>query len=65
MAGLERAKANPRKGAKAIGRPKVSAKVEEAIRAKLADGVGILKAAKALGVGVGTVQRIKHSSIEG
>lgn len=65
MAGLERAKANPRKGAKAIGRPKVSPKVEAAIRAKLAEGVGMIKAAKELGVGVGTVQRIKRAEAVG
>ena len=65
MAGLERAKANPRKGAKAIGRPKVSTQTEAAIRAKLAEGVGILKAAKTLGVGVGTVQRIKRAEAGG
>jgi hypothetical protein len=38
-----------------LGRPNVSAKVEDAIRKRLAAGDGILKTAKALGV----VQRVK------
>ncbi len=58
-AGLERAKAHPRKGAKAIGRPKVASKTEQDIRDRLAAGDGILKVSKALGVGVSTVQRVK------
>lgn len=58
-AGLARAKENPRPGAKAIGRPKVGADVEAAIAARLAAGQGMLKVAKALGVGSGTVQRVK------
>jgi DNA invertase Pin-like site-specific DNA recombinase len=44
---------------KAIGRPKVADAVEAAIRASLAAGVGIGKTARTVGVGVGTVQRIK------
>lgn len=54
-AGLARAKAQ----GKRLGRPPVSPKTERAIRAELATGAGILKVAKALGVGVGTVSRIK------
>ena len=42
-----------------LGRPKVSAKVEAAIKEHLAAGVGILKTARTVGVGSGTVQRIK------
>ena len=57
-AGLERAKASPRPGAKAIGRPKVTAATEAVIRAHLAAGTGKAKVAKLLGVGVSTVQRI-------
>jgi DNA invertase Pin-like site-specific DNA recombinase len=45
---------------KHIGRPKVSADTEKAIRARLAAGAGILKIAGELGVGSGTVQRIKR-----
>ncbi len=63
-AGLERAKASPRKGAKAIGRPKVAASTEEAICASLMAGVGILRTARDLGVGVSTVQRIKAAMPE-
>ncbi len=50
MAGLERA----RKQGKALGRPKVKRKTEDAIRARLAAGTGILKTARELGVGVST-----------
>jgi hypothetical protein len=42
-----------------LGRPKTSAKVERAIRTRLAAETGILKTAKALGVGTSVVQRIK------
>ncbi len=59
-AGMERAKASPRKDAKAIGRPKVAAETEKAIRARLKAGAGILKVAAELGVGSGTVQRVKR-----
>ena len=58
-AGLARAKANPRQGAKAIGRPRVASETEDAIRAHLAAGAGILKVAGLVGVGVSTVQRVK------
>ena len=58
-AGLARARSNPRKGAKAIGRPKVGDTKEQAIRDNLRAGVGIVRTAKLAGVGVGTVQRVK------
>ncbi len=54
-AGLDRAKA---RGVR-LGRPKTGAKVEAAIRARLAAGEGVKKVAKAVGVGNGTVSRIK------
>jgi DNA invertase Pin-like site-specific DNA recombinase len=54
-AGLDRARA---RGVR-LGRPKVTGKVEDAIRARLGTGEGILKVAKVLGVGTGTVQRVK------
>jgi DNA invertase Pin-like site-specific DNA recombinase len=57
MAGLERAKA---RGVR-LGRPKVPAKIEAAVRARLAVGEGVKKVAKAIGVGNGTVSRIKAS----
>ena len=55
LAGLERARA---RGVR-LGRPKTSAKVEAAIRARLACGEGIKKVARTLGIGNGTVARIK------
>src|ERR1700722_16717928 len=54
-AGLDRVRAQ---GLKKLGRPKVPAKVEEAIRNQLRAGNGILKVAKLVGVGCGTVQRV-------
>jgi DNA invertase Pin-like site-specific DNA recombinase len=42
-----------------LGRPTVGSKTEAAIRARLATGKGILRVAKELGVGTGTVQRVK------
>jgi DNA invertase Pin-like site-specific DNA recombinase len=56
MAGLKRAKANHVQ----LGRPKIAAKIEERVKAELAKGSGILKTARLLGVGTGTVQRIKR-----
>jgi DNA invertase Pin-like site-specific DNA recombinase len=55
VAGLERARA---RGVR-LGRPRISAKVEAAIRTRLAGGEGIKKVAKAVGVGNGTVSRVK------
>jgi DNA invertase Pin-like site-specific DNA recombinase len=55
-AGLDRARA---KGTR-LGRPPVAAKTEQAIKGRLASGEGMLKVAKAIGVGVSTVQRIKR-----
>jgi DNA invertase Pin-like site-specific DNA recombinase len=57
-AGLARAKA---KGVQ-LGRKPVGADVEDKVRAMLATGAGILKTAKALGIGTGTVQRIKAAA---
>jgi len=56
-AGLDRARAQ----GKVLGRPKITEGVEDAIRSQLAGGVGKVKAAKLLGVGVGTVQRVAKS----
>jgi DNA invertase Pin-like site-specific DNA recombinase len=61
MAGLERARA---RGVQ-LGRRKTSSKVEAAIRARLAKGEGIKKVAKAVGVGNGTVSRIKAETEAG
>lgn len=54
-AGLARAKAN----GVILGRPQTKANIEEAIRATLTSGTGILKTAKIHGVGTSVVQRIK------
>jgi len=53
-AGLSRARARGKK----LGRPTVSAKVENAVRRERAKGKGIRKIAADVGCGVGTVQRI-------
>jgi DNA invertase Pin-like site-specific DNA recombinase len=52
--------ARARSQGKRLGRRPVSADVVERIRAQLATGAGILKPAKALGCGVGTVHTIKR-----
>jgi DNA invertase Pin-like site-specific DNA recombinase len=44
---------------KQLGRPRVSEAAERHILSHLRKGMGILKTAKTLGVGTGTVQRIK------
>jgi DNA invertase Pin-like site-specific DNA recombinase len=54
-AGLRRAVAE----GKTLGRPKVTAETEKAIRVALKRGDGILKVAGALGVGSSTVQRVR------
>ena len=53
-AGLKRAIAQ---GVK-LGRPKIDSATERKVRNQLAKGVGILKVARSLGIGTGTVQRI-------
>jgi DNA invertase Pin-like site-specific DNA recombinase len=53
-AGLQRA----RKEGKRLGRPRVAASVEEQIRRARANGTGIGKIARTLGVGVSGVQRV-------
>jgi DNA invertase Pin-like site-specific DNA recombinase len=55
-AGLKRAVAQ---GVK-LGRPKIDSATERKVRKQLAKGVGILKLAKSLGIGTGTVQRISN-----
>jgi len=54
-AGLARARAR----GKTLGRPRTARAKEEAIKASLAAGAGILKTARTLGVGVSVVQRVK------
>jgi DNA invertase Pin-like site-specific DNA recombinase len=53
-AGLERAKAQ----GKVLGRPKVSAAVERKILKARKQGKGMLRIAKEVGCGTGTVQRV-------
>jgi DNA invertase Pin-like site-specific DNA recombinase len=55
-AGLARARSE----GKRLGRRPVSEAVVERIRKQLATGAGILKTAKALGIGTGTVHRVKR-----
>ncbi len=55
-AGLARARA----AGVTLGRPKVAAGVEAAVRARLAAGEGVLRVGKTLGIGTSTVQRIKR-----
>jgi DNA invertase Pin-like site-specific DNA recombinase len=58
-AGLARARAEGTKSGKPIGRPSISASTERAIAKALQKGLGVHKVAKAVGVGAGTVQRVK------
>jgi DNA invertase Pin-like site-specific DNA recombinase len=55
-AGLARAKAN----GVVLGRPKVSGRDEERARKELAKGTGVVRTARLVGLGTGTVQRIKR-----
>lgn len=57
-AGVERAKRKGTKSGRPIGRPRLDYKREAAIKAALGSGMGIVKTAKTLGVGTGTVARI-------
>ena len=59
-AGLSRARAE----GKRLGRPRVPSAVERQARRHLAKGTGILRVAKALGLGTGTVQRIKRAMVK-
>ena len=61
-AGLERVRVLGTK----LGHPKkrVSPKIEEAIRSHLSAGNGILKVAALVGVGSGTVQRVKREMLK-
>jgi DNA invertase Pin-like site-specific DNA recombinase len=56
VAGLNRV----REQGKKLGRPMIGSKVEDAIRQQLEAGHGILKVAKIVGVGSGTVQRVRR-----
>ena len=56
--GLARARRSGTKSGRAIGRPRLDLKRESAVRKALASGTGILKVARSLGAGTGTVARI-------
>ena len=60
VAGLNRVR---EQAIKKLGRPSVGRKVEEAIRQQLCAGDGILKVVKLVGVGSGTVQRVKKEML--
>ena len=47
---------------KRLGRPNADPKKIEAARRELAKGTGVLKTAKLVGLGTGTVQRLKRAS---
>jgi DNA invertase Pin-like site-specific DNA recombinase len=57
-AGLARAKAKGTKSGNPIGRPAVSADIEDRIRELRDEGHGMLKVAKMVGCGVSVVQRV-------
>jgi hypothetical protein len=61
IAGIARARKCGTRSGKAIGRPKIDAKIEDMIRASLDSGKGVLKTARELKVGSGTVQRIRRA----
>jgi DNA invertase Pin-like site-specific DNA recombinase len=58
ISGIARAKANPNPNKKAHGRPANLANPEPRVRQLRAEGKGIIKIAKELGIGVSTVQRV-------
>jgi DNA invertase Pin-like site-specific DNA recombinase len=58
MAGLARVRAE---GKRTLGWPTVGKKVEDAIRARLSTGDGMLKVSKGLGVGVSTVMGVRRT----
>jgi DNA invertase Pin-like site-specific DNA recombinase len=57
--GIARAREKGTKSGKPIGRARIDPKTEDAIRASLASGKGILKTARECRVGSSTVQRVK------
>ena len=57
-AGLARAKRHGTRSGRPVGRPRVGVDVERRIRALRAKQHGIIKIAREVGVGVGTVQRV-------
>jgi DNA invertase Pin-like site-specific DNA recombinase len=62
---IRRERAAGRTPTKTLGRPRIDAKTEAAIRKSVAAGNGILKTAKLVGCGSGTVQRIRKEMLAG
>jgi DNA invertase Pin-like site-specific DNA recombinase len=60
-AGIARARAEGTKSGRPIGRPRTSRKKIAEAQALLAQGTGILKVARIVGLGSGTVQNIRHA----
>jgi DNA invertase Pin-like site-specific DNA recombinase len=60
-AGLVRAREKGTRSGKPFGRPRILQRKVEQICAELAKGTGIIRTARLVGVGVGTVQKIKAS----
>lgn len=60
-AGLARARKHGTKSGKPIGRPRIPGKTLAAIHAARAQGRGIKRIARDLGVGIGTVQKAVHA----
>jgi DNA invertase Pin-like site-specific DNA recombinase len=58
-AGLARAKAE----GKRLGRPTLGSDIEAKVRELRANGMGIIKVAKTLGIGVSAVQRLERSAV--
>jgi DNA invertase Pin-like site-specific DNA recombinase len=60
---ISRAKAAGEQPTKRLGRPRIDARIEAAIRKSVASGNGILKTARLVGCGSGTVQRIRNEML--
>jgi DNA invertase Pin-like site-specific DNA recombinase len=60
-AGISRAKAQGKK----LGRPTLSSDIEAKVRALRSKGMGAVKVAKTLGIGVSAIQRIERTSPSG
>src|SRR3954470_16347992 len=62
QAGMDRVKTTGKtKSGKPVGRPAITAAVEQQIRDALAQGAGVMKTAKLVGVGNGTVVRVRDA----
>jgi len=64
-AGLERVRASgPAKGKKAIGRPlNTDPALAERVRQMRADGIGLLRIGRTLGIGTGLAQRLAYTPV--